>query len=73
MIKFKVTDRDIVETRYFGGTLNVISSIFDPEGPTGPVVLQIKLLVQELWKRGLDWDTVITVDLSKQWKARKRV
>ena len=39
------------------GVLSFISSIFDPLGIVTPAVLEPKFIIQELWRRKIDWDT----------------
>ena len=42
------------------GILSVVSTIFNPLGIWTPAMLKLKLVVQELLKRGLDWDAEAT-------------
>ena len=46
---------------------SAISSIFDTLDLIDPAVVKIKLLIQELWRRGLNWDTKIPDDLLQEW------
>ncbi|XP_041969277.1 uncharacterized protein LOC121726109 [Aricia agestis] len=43
-------------------------SIYDPLGLLSPCTVQPKLLMQQLWRRGLDWDVPVPDDLQKEWK-----
>ena len=61
MLKFKISNKVVPETKK--GVLSAISSIFDPVGLIAPVTVKIKLLIQGLWRRELDWDTKIPDDL----------
>ena len=45
------------------GVLSFISSVFDPLGMLAPATLELKLIIQELWKRKLDWDQELPSDL----------
>ena len=45
------------------GILSQLSSIFDPLGILNPCILELKLIVQELWRRKVEWDNVIPKDL----------
>ena len=36
-----------------------------------PIIIKIKLLIQELWRRGLNWDTKIPDDLLRDWNTWK--
>ncbi|XP_063537617.1 uncharacterized protein LOC134747015 isoform X2 [Cydia strobilella] len=49
--------------------LGVISSIFDPLGLTGPVIVVAKIFIQKLFKAQLDWDTELTQDLIQEWNT----
>ena len=44
--------------------LRKIVTIFDPRGFVGPFVLKAKILLQELWSRGYDWDDTIQDDIA---------
>ena len=39
--------------------LRKVATVFDPLGFVGPFVIKAKILLQELWTRGYDWDDVI--------------
>ena len=52
--------------------LKVISGIYDPLGLFAPVLLKSKLLLQEVWKLGLNWDDVVPETIEKQWKQNLR-
>ena len=43
--------------------LRQIPSVFDPLGLVSPFVVTAKILLQELWTRGYDWDDVILDDI----------
>ena len=70
MLKFKVSNKVVPETKR--GILSAISSIFDPMGLIASVIVEIKLLIRELWRRRLDWDTKIPDDLLRQWNIWKQ-
>ena len=65
MLKFNVSNKDVPETKK--DILSAITSIFDSMGLIAPVIVRIKLLIQEIWRRGLDRDTKIPDDFLKQW------
>ena len=50
------------------GILSMVSSIFDPLGILTPGMLEAKLIVQELWRLGVDWDDNIPFPLEERWK-----
>ena len=49
------------------GILTVVSSIFDPLGITAPSIIEPKLIIQELWKRNIEWDETVPTDLETRW------
>ena len=49
------------------GLLSALSSLFDPLGFVSPVILEGKLLLQELCKRKADWDEEITSEEAQRW------
>ena len=69
MLVFKVVNKNVPETKR--GILSMVSSIFDPMGLFAPEIVNAKLLIQELWRRGLDWDEQIPDDLKNQWNLWK--
>jgi len=50
----------------------VISSIFDPTGPLGPVIDRYKMFIQHLWLRQISWDEELPQDLQETWKKLYR-
>ncbi|CAC5374178.1 unnamed protein product [Mytilus coruscus] len=58
---FKFTKRNILST---------VATLFDPLGFIAPHTVKGKLLLQEMWTAGLDWDDPldeILVDKSREW------
>ena len=49
--------------------LSCIASLFDPLRFLSPFTMRAKLLKQETWAAGLDWDDVLPVELEAKWKA----
>ena len=49
--------------------LSLVSSIYDPLGLIGPMILGGKLLFQEATMRKLSWDETVPVDISDKWNA----
>lgn len=45
-----------------------LSKLFDPLGFVNPVVSKGKVFLQNLWKENLDWDSVLPLELQKEWK-----
>ncbi|XP_050543053.1 uncharacterized protein LOC126906529 [Daktulosphaira vitifoliae] len=49
--------------------LSYISTIFDPLGFVGPVVLRCKLLIQKLWQSRIGWDEPLSEELVNEWRS----
>ncbi|XP_053698661.1 uncharacterized protein LOC128745608 [Sabethes cyaneus] len=47
--------------------LSDIARLFDPLGLVGPVVVQAKLFMQELWREGKAWDEELSDSAQRQW------
>ena len=45
----------------------MVSSIFDPLGITALSIIEPKLIIQELWKRNIEWDETVPTDLETCW------
>jgi hypothetical protein len=54
------------------GILKVTCSLFDPLGILVAFILIAKLLLQELWRLGYDWDTELSPDLIPHWEKWKK-
>ncbi|XP_055622684.1 uncharacterized protein LOC129766199 [Toxorhynchites rutilus septentrionalis] len=52
--------------------LGDIARIFDPLGLIGPVVVQAKIFLQELWKLKGDWDEPLSVSHQEFWLTYRR-
>ncbi|UYV83419.1 hypothetical protein LAZ67_23000951 [Cordylochernes scorpioides] len=48
------------------GILSQVAKIFDPLGWISPFTTTIKLIFQELWKTGLEWDNTIPEELRRK-------
>ena len=49
--------------------LKKIAKLFDPVGFLAPFIIRDKILLQEMWAAGMDWDDLFLGDLAS--KARK--
>ena len=49
--------------------LSKVAGVFDPLGLAGPFVACAKILLQEMWTKGLDWDEPIDHELSSRAKT----
>ena len=64
-LTFKITARDKPPTRR--GILSPTSSVYDPLGILAKFILLAKKLIQDLCKKGYDWDEHIDQDESLRW------
>ena len=64
---FKVNIKDKPCTRH--GILLVVSSVYDALGMAAPFVLPAKLLLQDLYRKGLGWDYEIPCLHLSRWQA----
>ena len=51
--------------------LSDASKLFDPMGLLSPYTIRSKMLFQQLWNRGLQWDEQLPEDILQQWNAWK--
>ncbi|XP_011858442.1 PREDICTED: uncharacterized protein LOC105555996 [Vollenhovia emeryi] len=51
--------------------LSQICRLFDPLGLVGPVITLAKILMQELWSLGIDWDESLPMHLHRAWDQMK--
>ncbi|XP_075161620.1 uncharacterized protein LOC142234376 [Haematobia irritans] len=56
----KVTKRSI---------LSAVAQLFDPAGWSTPVIIQAKILMQQLWLEGLQWDEEGGSDTLEKWNS----
>lgn len=57
--KNRVTKRSI---------LKVSPMLYDPLGWLNPFTVVVKLMIQALWERGVEWDEIVPSDIEKKWK-----
>ena len=43
--------------------LKTTASIFDPLGIASPITIRLRILQQQIWRKGLKWDDIITQDI----------
>ncbi|XP_055904404.1 uncharacterized protein LOC129940170 [Eupeodes corollae] len=48
--------------------LSLSSSLFDPIGLLGPIIIKAKIILQKLWIEKLDWDASIPQNIETEWK-----
>lgn len=49
--------------------LSDTAKLFDPIGWLAPIIIVAKLILQELWKLGLDWDAPVPNELCQKWET----
>ena len=49
--------------------LRKIATLFDPMGFLNPYVIRAKILLQEMWTSGLDWDDQLDENLARKAKT----
>ena len=49
------------------GILSAVNSIFNPLGFLTPFILKVKLLIQLMWRKNLEWDDEVSQDTAKAW------
>ena len=70
MLRIKGITKNVALTNR--GLLSFISSIYDPVGLIAPVTLEPKLIIQDLWRRQIDWDVQLPDDLKLRWTKWKQ-
>ncbi|XP_063619660.1 uncharacterized protein LOC134792321 [Cydia splendana] len=63
--QIKIANTEKLTKRFL---LSEISKIFDPMGWLAPIIVEMKLLIQELWTNGIDWDTPVDEAIKKRWE-----
>ena len=54
------------------GILSVVASVYDPLGLVSPVILQGKLLLQDLCRLDIGWDAEMPMEMKKKWQSWTR-
>ncbi|XP_075259875.1 uncharacterized protein LOC142351623 [Convolutriloba macropyga] len=69
-IMFKTKDRRNLDSKTWTQRkfLSFVSSFYDPLGIISPFLIRAKILLQELWKHGREWDKAISGDNGKAIK-----
>ncbi|XP_044573748.1 uncharacterized protein LOC123257849 [Drosophila ananassae] len=53
--------------------LSDVARIFDPLGLLSPIVVQFKIMFQQLWLLALGWDTKLPPNIAEPWLKKLRV
>ena len=70
MLRIKGVTKSVALTKR--ELLSFISLIYDPVGLIAPVTLEPKLIIQDLWRRQIDWDVELPDDLKLRWTKWKQ-
>ncbi|XP_037778187.1 uncharacterized protein LOC119574962 [Penaeus monodon] len=60
------TETQLVSTKR--AVLSLIAKLFDPLGLISPFVMYAKILFQDIWRLGLDWDEVLPKELQNKFQ-----
>nr|CAH7748484.1 unnamed protein product [Callosobruchus chinensis] len=67
-LEYRVNEKDFALPRLSKRTmLSAISKIFDPLGIISPVIITVKILIQELWQLKISWDDSVPSSIRNTW------
>nr|CAI5867734.1 unnamed protein product [Callosobruchus analis] len=67
-LEYRVNEKDFALPRLSKRTmLSAISKIFDPLGIISPVIITVKILIQELWQLKISWDDTVPPSVRNTW------
>lgn len=49
--------------------LSQVACIYDPLGLLGPVIIKVKIFMQQLWLVKIEWSERLLFHVSKQWET----
>ncbi|XP_066927415.1 uncharacterized protein [Clytia hemisphaerica] len=49
------------------GILSVVSSLYDPLGFLSPFTTTAKMILQDVWKNGTNWDEPVNYEIQRKW------
>ncbi|XP_011858887.1 PREDICTED: uncharacterized protein LOC105556404 [Vollenhovia emeryi] len=52
--------------------LSEVAKLFDPLGLLGPIITNAKLILQELWQSGVEWDESVPQHIHSRWMTFKQ-
>ena len=48
--------------------LRIIMSVFDPLGLVSPLIVDSRILMQRVWRSGIEWDERLTDECDREWR-----
>lgn len=52
--------------------VSLVAQLYDPNGYVAPIVVKGKIIIQDLWRLGIDWDDVLPIEMERKcrdyWK-----
>ena len=66
-ILYTVKISDLIKPITKRSMLSQISKLFDPLGLLGPVVVLAKIMIQQLWKLQISWDSIVPQEVQNFW------
>lgn len=51
--------------------LSDASKLFDPCGLLSPIIIKPKIMMQKVWKTGIDWDSQVNKEIQSEWTDYK--
>lgn len=67
IFEFKISSTDHKGEPTKRKILAEVAKLFDPLGWLAPVIIQAKLLMQNIWIAGVGWDEKLNTNLEQQW------
>ena len=67
LFQVKQPDMSVIPTKR--SVLSAIAALYDPLQFLAPFVIRAKILMQEIWMAGLDWDDVLPSNLRMKWET----
>ena len=64
---FKVVQSDLSDKITKRTILSEIARLYDPIGWLAPVIVSAKIILQNLWLQGVDWDEPVSKALTQTW------
>lgn len=66
-LNMKCPEKEVLNVYTKRQMLSFISKFFDPLGLVGPLLVQAKYLMQQVWFADIKWDDTLPEDLNKRW------